>query len=143
MAQKLRRSTDDLPILACDAGETDGGAGHLHAAFGVDVGSGLFGVGGAREDDIRKLGAHVAVVPLVDDESVGGDVGGGDFVGAEEPDDFRGDLGLGGGGGNKADVIGSDTGSSLGKGSINREKVIVGGRNSHAGGRCNRSNPDD
>lgn len=113
LPQELRCRTDDLPVLAGDTGETDGGAGELNAAFGVDVRARLFGVGGAGEDDIGELGSNVAVVALIDDEGVGGDVGGGDFVGAEEPDDFRGDLGLGGGGGDEADVVGGGTGGSL------------------------------
>ena len=40
----------------------------LHAAFGVDVGAVLLGVGGARQDHVGAVRAAVAVVPLIDDE---------------------------------------------------------------------------
>lgn len=93
----------------------------MNAPFGVDIGAGFFGVSGTRENDVGKLGADIPVVALVDNEGVRGDVGGGDFVGTEKPDDFRGDKGLSVGGGDEADVVGGGAGSGLkgGKGLIN------------------------
>ena len=42
--------------------------GHLHAALGVDVGAGLFRIGGARQDHVGAMRAAVAMGAEIDDE---------------------------------------------------------------------------
>ena len=111
--QILAQCTYDLPVLSGDAGGRDSGTGVLGSALEVDVCGGFFGVGCAGEDDVRVLGAEVAVVALVDDEGVGGDGFGGDFVCVEEEEEFR----FGGGyvcaWGDEPDVICRWTGGNL------------------------------
>lgn len=70
----------------------------------------FLGVGGARKDDVCELRALVAVMALVDDESVFGEVRGGDLVCAEEPDDFRDCFRYGGGGDCEAYFVGAGAG---------------------------------
>ena len=68
--QLFRKRADDRPVLARIARREDGALRHLHPAFGIDVGGAFFGIGGARQDDVGKARAAIAMAALIHDESV-------------------------------------------------------------------------
>jgi len=70
----------------------------------------FLGVRDAGEDEVCELGAFVAVMALVDDESVFGEVGGRDLVCAEKPDDLRYCFSYSGGRYREADFVGAGAG---------------------------------
>ena len=85
VADHLAERAQDLPVLARLAGRIDGEQATLHAAFGVDVGAVLFGVGGARQDHVGARGAGVAVMALIHHKRIGADARRVELVGAEQP----------------------------------------------------------
>ena len=68
LAEHVRQRPQDRPVLAGLARREAGAVGHLHAAFGVDVGARLLGVGGGRQDDVGAVRAGVAMRADIDDE---------------------------------------------------------------------------
>ena len=62
-------------------GGNEARAGHLHAALGVDVDAGLFGVGRAGQDHVGAMRAAIAMRADIDDEGARRDV---DLIGAEQ-----------------------------------------------------------
>ena len=77
---------DDFPILARLTGGEHRGPAALHAAFGVQPGGVLLGIGGAGEDDIGAGGGGVTMMALVDDEGVLADARGVEAIGTEQPE---------------------------------------------------------
>ncbi len=83
--EQLAERADDRPVLTRLAGRIHRGEAPLHAAFGVHIGAGLFGVGGTRQDHVGTLRAGIAVMALIDDEAVLPDPRRIDLVGAQQP----------------------------------------------------------
>src|SRR5215813_5225534 len=63
-----RQSANDGPILLGFTGSEAGAARHLGAAFEVDIGGSLLGVGSARQHHVGAVGTGIAVTALIDDE---------------------------------------------------------------------------
>ena len=110
-AEDLGEGPDDLPVFTGIAWRGNHRPGELDTTLGVHVGSGLLGVGGAREDNVGKMGTHVTVMALVDDKGALGDVLGADIISAEEVED-RGGLGGGIDSRHKAHIEGGGPGGS-------------------------------
>jgi hypothetical protein len=89
-ARHLGQRPDHLPVVAGSAHGRRRGLGILYAAFGVDVGSGFFGVGSSREDDVGAGSTTVAMVSLVNDKGVGRDFLLGEIVCSEQVNDLGG-----------------------------------------------------
>ena len=85
MAGDRAERAQDRPVLAGLAGRIDRAEAALHAALGVDVGAGLFGIGRAGQDHVGAARAGVAMMALVDHERIGADLRGVELVGAEQP----------------------------------------------------------
>src|SRR6185312_5319718 len=101
LAENARKRAQDRPILARIARREDGAARELDPALGVDVGRVLLGVSGSRKHHIGARGAAVAMVPLIDNESIPKPRRV-DLVGAEEIEEL--DLAAGAAGENAGDV---------------------------------------
>ena len=65
--ERLGERPDNSPILSRFTRRETGAIGHLHAAFGIDPGARLLGIGRARQDDVGIVRAVVAVAADIDD----------------------------------------------------------------------------
>src|SRR3546814_9059580 len=83
MADDIGKRADNRPILTRLPRRENSSLAKLHAAFGIDVDTILFRVGGARQNDIGAMRAGIAVMALIDDEGIAQSVRV-DLVGAKQ-----------------------------------------------------------
>ena len=79
-AERVGERAQDRPVVARVARREHGALGKLRPPFGVDVDPGLFGIGGAGQDNVGAMGAAIAMRAEIDDEGAGRHL---DLVGAE------------------------------------------------------------
>ena len=70
LAQNVGERAQDRPVLLGLARRETGPAGHLDASFRIDIGAGLFRIGGPRQDDVCAMRAGVAMRTNIDNEGV-------------------------------------------------------------------------
>ena len=65
-AKRIRERAQDRPILTRVPGRKHCALGELRPSFRVDVDAGLFGVRRTRQDDVRPMGAAIAMSADID-----------------------------------------------------------------------------